>query len=412
MLNMKPSLFLLFILFCASAAQAMVFDNRYLPLLQKPRFDLDGTLSCFETDFVIATASDAYSSSDQDTSIPEIWGVLDLGEMSTAMQKAGYTSPLRPDWQGAKIWFRTPSKIQMQALTFFFHQRLRDWFYVGASWAFFRTNSRQNFIVNTSSGKTNLFLSVPDILELEQDRVAMFNTVGIDSGHTAQLGFGDVDFWIRFAHVWNYTLKFRSIDAGIRFGMLAPSGISQDPHRSPSIPNGGDGHWGIYTTFESLFELKEDIKAGVSLRFSKRFQNTRNRRMPVLTEPDIFGVLYGPAKVDPGVTIIFSPYFLLENLRQGLALGLQYTLRKHFQDLWCDARCDQTVLANLRQVQKNSEWASEYFSLYVLYDFGRVRALRDLAPVLTFRWDIPSHLFVSNRVAKAQQVSLGLEFAF
>ena len=134
--------------------------------------------------------------------------------------------------------------------------------------------------------------------------------------------------------------------------------------------------------------------------------------MPVEKEPQIFGATVGPIEVDPGYTVIFSPYVLFENLRKGLALGLNFTLTWHSKDSFCDRRCDQTVPLKLDVVHDQSEWTSEYFTINALYDFGKMKVTRDFNPIVTFRWDVPSSLFIANRVDKAQRISIGIDFTY
>ncbi len=90
--------------------------------------------------------------------------------------------------------------------------------------------------------------------------------------------------------------------------------------------------WG----FESELELKEDLTFGLMFRAIKRFKKTENFRMPlrrgdklVPTEPEEYGVLVGPVKVDPGWTFVFNPSVETAHLRQGFGLKAMYTLVSH-----------------------------------------------------------------------------------
>jgi len=212
--------------------------------------------------------------------------------------------------------------------------------------------------------------------------------------------------------VWEYTLKFRRIDAGLSLGILMPTGVTQELNNPASVPFGGNGHWGFYVSADALLELREDIKTGVLLRVSKRIANTKVRRMPAAGEPQIFGTVVGPARVNPGSTFIFSPYFALENLRKGLGISVYYTLTSHREDKWTDKRPDQTVPVELNQVNDLSSWGSDYVTLNVFYDFGKEKVQRSVDPIISFRWDIPASLFVTKRVVRTHVVALGIEFAF
>jgi len=136
-------------------------------------------------------------------------------------------------------------------------------------------------------------------------------------------------------------------------------------------------------------------------------------RMPmVASEPYIFGPIIGKAHINPGATLGFSPYFVLENMRAGLGVGIHYTLTSHWKDIWCDRRKDKTIPVDLSQVIKTSKWGSDYFTINVFYDFGKQNTQPVIDPIVFFRWDIPSMLFVSHNVPKTTKVSLGVELAY
>ena len=77
--------------------------------------------------------------------------------------------------------------------------------------------------------------------------------------------------------------------------------------------------------------------------------------MPIADEPSNFGVVIGDARVNPGVTFMFAPYFSVENLREGFGARLQYTLSVHGEDRGDDRRCDKTIPVRLNRVVELSE---------------------------------------------------------
>lgn len=416
--------FLVIMAFVSSSCRAMVFDNRFIPLIARPRLLVDDFPSFFAVDGFAATASRAFANNENQIGIPEIWGQYNQGQHANSFVLAGRPNPLRSDWQGLSILWRMTGKLQAQGAYFTLHKSITDYISTGASWLFMRVNTRHEFVLDTQN--TKLVLNSGDIRELADTRRNMFEQLGLIENNSAQVGFGDIDWYVRFGKKWDYTLKFKFIDAGIRLGVLFPTGLTRELDRPGSIPFGGDGHWGIYTTLESIFEVKDDMKAGVFVRLSKRFANTKNRRMPVGKEvclpndkkevfggePFIFGTVCGPARVNPGFTIVFSPYFILEGLREGMGLGIYYTLTGHQRDSWCDARADTTIPVRLNAVERFSKWRSEYISLLVFYDFGKVKLFRELDPILSFKWDVPTDLLITERSLKTQRISLGVEFAF
>ncbi len=399
--------------FVSHLAQAMVYDNRFIPLFQRPQLIIDDSHSEFAVEWFMTTANNSLNNNQQNIGLPEIFGPFDQVQLAHAIAATGKPNPLPSEFQVlTRLPWEVSGKRQAQGISFVWHQMLHEWVSIGFSWLFMRVNSRDEFRLDASNIESRIALKPGDAILLENTLHKMFRDINVQDGNTAQLGFGDIDAYIRVGNRWDYTMRFRSIDAGIRFGGLFPTGVTRELNRPESIPFGGNGHWGIYSAIDAMFELKEDWKTGLLFRINKRFAKTRDHRMPVEKEPSIFGAVVGPARVDPGFTFILSPYFLLENLRKGLILGLNFTLSWHQKDRWCDKRCDKSVPVMLRQVVERSEWKSEYFTINVLYDFGKLKVYRDFNPIITFRWDIPSTLFIAGGINRTQRVTLGLDFLF
>lgn len=405
------SLFLLILsgVFVSQVAQAMVFDNRFIPLIQRPILRVDDSQSEFASKFFVTTANKSLSMTQQDEELSDIFGKFDQVELAKGIQANGKPNPLPSEFQGhfAKIPWLVDGKRQSQGVAFAWHQQLYKYISTGFSWLFMRVESRHTFKFNSAATEPRIIRSGDAVL-LDDNRRDMFKEINIREGNTAQLGFGDIDWYMRFGNTWDYTLRFRRIDAGFRVGALFPTGLTRELDRPASIPFGGNGHWGMYVAADGLFELREDWKAGFQLRLNKRFSKTRYHRMPAAKEPSIWGAVVAPACVNPGATLIFAPYFMLDNLRQGLTLGLNLTLTWHQKDCW-RTNCET---AQLQEVERRSEWRSEYFTINVLYDFGKVSMKRELNPILTFRWDVPSTLFIAQGVNRTQRVTLGLDFVF
>ena len=390
------------------SSSAMVYDNQFIPLLRRTRIDVGGCTSLFAIDLFACTASSAYGATEEQVGLPSIFGIFDQGELGQSMDAAGLFNPMRTDWQNFKVLWDLNGKLQTQGIFFTLHKDITDWISFGASWMFMRANSRHGF----NLGKNDLELGRADRLQLDENRREMFDVLGLQENSSAQVGFGDVDLYLRVGHVWDYALKFRMIDAGATLGMLIPSGLRHEPNKPTSIPFGGNGHWGMYGALDGLFELKEDMKAGLYLRFSKRFPKTQNERMPAGCEPIIFGALCGPAHVNPGFTFVFNPFFVLENVRAGLGLGIYYNLTAHFKDSWQDRRFNPSVPARLDGALNFTNWRAEYITLNAFYDFGKVRMFREFDPILTFNWDVPVRFLAAQNVFKTYRIALGVQFAF
>ncbi len=390
---------------------AYIYDNRFFPLFRRPYVTVEGRPSHFALEAFVTTASEAIGK-DKDDGVPlgALFGKYDQNNVADSLVALGNPNPLRSEWQGKTIPWRIDGKIQSQGLAFSYHQSVTDWLYLGFYWMFMRVNSRQEFFFQRQ--ESQLKLQGGDLLELDATRRQMHRDLGLGGNHSEQSGMGDLAVYLRFGKIWEYVSKFRKVDAGLSLGLLVPAGQRRDIDQPASVPFGGDGHWGFYISGDVELELKEDWKAGLLLRIGKRFPRTQIHRMPIGNVPHVFGAIVGPARVNPGVTLVASPYFSVENLREGLGARVMYTLTHHEDDEWEDARSDKTVPVNLAQVSELSSWASDYFTLNVFYDFGKVKVDRGFAPILTASWDIPAAVFLARRVSKTHKVSLGIEFNF
>jgi hypothetical protein len=408
---MSKNFFLLMVLFCiAHTSYAEIYDNRFIPLFAPQQFFIEDLPSSYELDFVAITGSQAFARDERTVGIPELFGIFDLNTLATSLLEITGKSPLRSDLLGRELPFAVDGRIQGEGFFMRYYQSIGEYFALGCELLFLKTNSRQTFQLDLEKVRN---LRIGDIAEIERARRVAFQEIGIVENNAPQHGVGDIDIFVRGGKTWDYTLKCRKIWAGLSVGGYIPTGVKTVLRNAASIPYGGNGFGGMYVKGDALFELKEDIKVGFLLQISKRFPHTTLARMPmVASEPYIFGPIIGKARINPGPTLAFSPYFILENLRAGLGIGLHYTLTSHWKDKWCDRRVDPKFPVDLTQVINTSKWGSDYFTIDIFYDFGKQKTKRPIDPILFFRWDVPAMLFVSHNVAKTNKVSLGVELAY
>jgi len=397
-------------LFAVHNGYATIYDNRFIPLFAPQQFFIEDLPSSYELQFVAITASEAFARDEKTVGIPELFGTFDLNTLSTSLLQMTGKSPLRSDLLGRELPFFVDGRIQGQGFFMRYYQSISDYFSFGCELLFLKTNSRQAFRLDQEKVKN---LKPGDIAEIEQSRRLAFEEIGLIENNAAQHGIGDIDIYFRGGKEWIYTLKCRRIYAGLSVGGFIPTGVKTKLYSAASIPYGGNGFGGFYIKGDSLFELKEDIKVGFLLEISKRLARTTLARMPMVeSEPYIFGPIIGKARINPGPTLGFSSYFILENLRAGLGIGVHYTLTSHWKDSWCDRRCNPQFPVDLSQVIKTSKWGSDYFTINVFYDFGKQNTKHIIDPILFFRWDVPSMLFVAHNVPKTHKISLGIELAY
>jgi hypothetical protein len=385
----------------------MVYDNRYFPLLQPPYVTVEDRPSHFALDLFVTTASKSFGTFEQEIGLPEIHGKFDEQGLAKAIAKTGQPNPLRSQLQFVTEFpYAMEGKLQSQGFALSYEQSFVNWLKAGFYLMIMRSESSIMLYQQFDS------VTPEEKLELARELGPMFNSIGINRLHATQTGFGDMDMYLRFGYAWDYVLKCRAIQAGARVGFLAPTGETIELNNPASVPFGGNGYKGVYGSIDAECELKEDWKTGGLLRLSKRFGQTNLQRMPVNKEPDMFGVVTGPAQVNPGLTFTGYWYASLENLREGFGARLIYTYINHREDKWHDKRADKSVPVELNLVEERSKWVASYITINAFYDFGKTAVKREFDPIVMFGWDIPLSVGQAQDFVRSNKVYLGVEYNF
>lgn len=419
-------LFLIFFsLLSINSILAQIYDNRFMPLFNKPFSRTQEKGSNVMADPFLMTANDAVLNSDTTTGIPEIFGKYDQMQVANALVSLGKPNLLLPTFallvaQDKPILWTMHGKIQAQGVSFAYNQRFFQHCQYnshsyeasfGFSWFFMHLFSRINFFM-TPEQQNSIGLSNDDVLLLDQIRREMNDESGICAPKSSQAGMSDIDCYLRWGGLWDYSLKCKHIDAGVRFGLMVNTGVTRDVNNPASIPFGGDGFLGLYCAQDIEVEIKEDWKIGWLARFSTRIGKHRFERISLDHEQPLFGVTAGNVYIEPGPTFVFAPYFSLEDIRDGLGVQVNYTLAWHLDDLWQDARAVKNPPSTLEQINKVTKWVAEYLTVNLYYDFSKVRGRLSDAPEFWFMWDIPIKLAAAKRVSKTNRISCGMIFSF
>lgn len=396
--------------------QAMVFDNRFLPLYLKPFTRRWDAPSHMRLQPFFMQADRGFSELER-LNIPDIFGSYDLIKLTNALVKRGLENPLRSDFLAEpSIPWRRKGRIDAQGLAFLYEQYLGRCISVGVNALFAHVASRHEFLLRgDDDGSNQRDRPQGDREYLFAVKEKIHRELGIAPAFFNRTGFGDIDLYLRFGSWWDYTLKFRRIESGIKLGVLIPTAAETPLANPAAIPLGGERHWGAYIGLESEFEVKEDMRVGLMFRASKRFARTSLQRLPLDDEPSNYGALIGPLRVDPGWTFVFNPTFSLEGLREGFGVAAQYILVSHLRDRVTDMRPAKEralVAANLGPLAARSSWGAEYVSIGAFYDFGKVRECPTLYPKISAYWDMPVNWLVSKRASKTNSVSLMVELDF
>jgi hypothetical protein len=262
--SLSSSLVLLLSLQC-NFVEAMIVDSRFIPLLQKPFFSVQGQPSHVSASLFAATADESLLKNDKYTGIPEIYGVidtsngmrehasLDVNILGQALEAVGLPNPLG-ELKGLSLPYRQAGKMQAQGTLLAYHQALGDYVSLGGSALFMRFLSTQRFYLDT--GSNNVSQQALDFVDVvDKARREMFNELGLKAPVSDQSGVGDFDFYLRLGKTWDYTLKCKTLSFGTKFGVLAPAGQSRSQISPASVPFGGNGQWGMYTAMDFEAEV-------------------------------------------------------------------------------------------------------------------------------------------------------------
>lgn len=408
------------LLFYASCT-AMIVDNRYFPLFPKTYTRTPEKLSRFMTELFFMTSDRGHGDKEEDVGLPEIWGKYDQTKLSRAMIAVGLPSPLLDEWRNFDIKWKMEGKLQAQGIAFTYDQALGCHWSLGGSWLFMRVHSWHEFFFD--SVDSHITLAAPDLVELDEIRRAMNSILGLAAPCSLQSGFGDVDLHLRYGGMREYAYTCRRIDLGLTLGALIPTGVKRDQNNPASVPFGGDGFWGGYVQGDGEFELKEDLIAGITLRLSKRQARDRMMRMPLLLSTEheytiensaLYGVLYTPMHINPGATVMISPYVVFENVRGGFGAGVRYTLTVHDSDDFRDLRpyTEREPAVTQVTLEQKTEWAADYVSLAIFYNHETIEITDDLALEIQLVWDIPALLTKAYNISKTHKISLDVGLYF
>ncbi len=391
----------------------MTYDNQWFPLGGRP-YSRKNEYSSAVIPELFGCLADRSAHIERGMKTPkdgglfELFGIYDLNAVATSLQITGKPNPLRSEWQGSQILWAMGGKLEALGADLYYYQSLSRHFEIGAS--LLVMNVKTNIDFRFVKGIT--FAGSGDFIELDNDRLQASEELGINCYVSNESGLGDLDFYIRAGNMWHYPDKFRRIDAGLRVGILAPTGKKRNINNPASVPFAGDGRWGLYAALDTEFELKEDIKIGFWMWVINRWVRTGTFRLPVTTEPYNFGAMVGEFKSNPELSLVAFPYVLWEDIREGLGAAVSYLYVRQFAGTWEDKRCDQTIPVNLCEMRHLSTWTGEYVSVNILYDLSKRIGYSEMSPLFSLYWDVPVHFLGEKRVSRTNRITLGVQFNY
>jgi hypothetical protein len=412
-MTIKQVMLVITALVVTTQSHAMSINNRYLPWYTQPFGRTIEKRSHLQTELFFMTGDKAFhQSSDESKGIPEVWGKYNQKTANDVLLFMNIASPLRAQWQAEKsILWDVDQKIESQGLTLKGEWTIGRGISFGGSSSLMRINCNQTFSIPFDTRKA-MHLTPDQENQLDSQRRAMNELIGITSTQWSETGLSDTELYVRWGNVWEYELKSRQVDAGIKTGFYFSSGVKRDEDNPASIPFGSNGMNGFFFGGDIALEVKEDWTVGMAMQLSKHFEKIQKRRLPVKKENYLFGGTTGTIEIDPGVTFVWNPFLRLGDLQDGVDAHIGYTLAHHAGDVWTDKRADKTITVDLNDMYKLSKWDAEYLSIYVSYDPSKVTKKDKVQPIITINWDAPVKVFVAEDVSKTHKIALGIAFDF
>lgn len=427
----------LLILACTSSSlMGMTYDNRFFPLLDKPIRRHEDACFFYRLQPFIMFAHDSSireeEFDDENSHLFDMEGGLYYNALHDSITLSGKSSqPLvHPDLliRGKNLWWSRPGRLDSAGLAFRWYYNLTKNIEIGGSSLLMGARSRFTTFLRTPG---DIVLTPGDKSDIQTSQTQFMDLSGIRSFLWTKFGLGDTDFYLRLGTHKKYFLRCKTIDAGIKLGMIAPTGVKHEIGNPASLPFGGNGHWGLYVDGAVDSELKDDLFAGFNLRFIHRFRDTKDIRLPLLKKgvpdrtedteesesmrdfkglPLSFAPFIKRERIDPGFTFVFSPYVGFGDLRDGFGVQIGYTLILHSHDRLAPRREGEFPLIDRELFQHRSEWNREYVTVSLMYDLAKDQEYRGRAPLLSLDVDIPVDVLASKQSFRTYAVSLRIEW--
>ncbi len=436
--------------------------SRYFPFLERPAEYVTKNTSHVSPSFFVTDASVAFGRGGGNAGIPELYGRYDLRDVISSLKKvkgSGYIDPIEKErgpadaWLDKSIMFKVNGKVKSTGLLLNYEQyvsfkgfnyklngvHLRNLnlklngITFGLSVPFMRVNAGNNFVFMPSTSDVVVHnLRSGELDQLNRIRRIVNDDLGVLGGDWVKVGPGDLDLHAALNYNWDHEWLMKSIDLNFRLGLTIPTAVNSDINYPSSVSFMGNGHWSMYLDVVPEFELKQDWKVGLMLSAIYQFDNSRSFRVPVYQEPAIFSALIFDSKTSPGMTFKFSPYFIAENLTDGIDFQVRYTYLRHNSDEQYDDRTGSFVKSYLNQtsgtqiwtdknltqedINKNidvkfdlTRWRMHYITLELLYDSKEAGNNWILDPKFFMTFD---YQFSGNGSSKTHQLTLGIQAEF
>src|SRR5689334_8433730 len=107
-----------------TSIQATIFDNRFVPFLQRPYVIVPHRPSHFSCDMFFAAANQVFGPNDNEIGLPELTGIYNQSAIAKSFVTLGCSNPLPSRYQDRNILWQSGGKLLVQGLEVAFKKRL------------------------------------------------------------------------------------------------------------------------------------------------------------------------------------------------------------------------------------------------------------------------------------------------
>jgi|GEM_PF-2485040 len=180
--------------------------------------------------------------------------------------------------------------------------------------------------------------NLPEIdAKAEALRSELFKKIGLESNVWDHAGLGDLDVYLGFSSHADYFLRLRTLDVGVLFGCLFPTGLQRDLNYPSSLPLSLSSPSFTLSMYVDL-GLKDYLNLGFAGGIVATRTKTHQMRYPVYEEPAAYSPLLTEISVAPGLTSWINPYLQIKNVANNLHFTANYACVWHAQDTFRDER--------------------------------------------------------------------------
>jgi hypothetical protein len=437
----KVSVFSVSVLCCFSHLSASHNASRYFPFIERSENYLPKKKSFLSNAIFFTTAATAFRRGGGNSGIPELWGNYDLWNVVNSLEKVSptgdsFVKAIKTDlsaYEEKSLHFHVDGKVKSKGIMINYEHNF-NWNGISAGihvpLMYVSSTSRYSFnrsaLISAMGWNPSEYEGSKGVRlndKIDNIRRLVHDKIGFIENDWGNGGIGDLDVYARWNYFMDHQFMTRGINFGIQLGTMIPSGVKRNLNQPVSVSFMGAGHWGLYGDFISEFELKQDLKVGLIAGGIYQLASTRNVRIPVFKEPEIFSALVGKMKLSPGITAKLSPYLTIDNIKDGVSFQARYSYLRHNQDSLKDARADKLIKCflsytdasekdisdNIEQKNNLSKWRSHYLTLQLNYDSKKALNNWAMNPNFYFSYDMP---ISGNGICKTHQINLGLDLHF